>query len=212
MGQDEIDRSGDCNRTPWRVGAATRAQLERRHPEHLADGLVELADARESGRERDVSGGKIGADEQHARRVRTVRSAEGERAGAELGGQQARQVARRVPEARGETGNALPLDDAVGDEPHGAPRGVAAEVPLRRPRRGLGQAALAGAVARFVRGRGGRVERDVRRLGRARGAARPAVDPGRAHGRHELPVEAGVARLDHAVALVECHARGCSCP
>jgi hypothetical protein len=43
-----------------------------------------------------------------------VRAAEGERAHAELGGEQAREVPWRVPEAVGEPGHALALDDPRG--------------------------------------------------------------------------------------------------
>ena len=187
--------------------AAARAQLERRHPEHLAHGLVELADAREPGRERDVGRGQVGADEQHPGGVRAVGAAERERPRAEFGGEQPGEVPRGVSEPPREPRHALALDDAVGDEPHRARGGVAAQVPLGRSGRRLGQAALARPVARFVRGRAGGVERDVRGLRRAGGAARAAVDAGRAHRRDELPVEAGIARLDHAVPLVEGHAR-----
>jgi hypothetical protein len=49
-----------------------------RHSEHLADGVVELADARESRRERDVRCRQVGRDEEHPRRVRALRASEGE--------------------------------------------------------------------------------------------------------------------------------------
>jgi hypothetical protein len=71
------------------------------------------------------------------------------------------------------------------------------------PGAALGRASLAHAVPGLVRGRARLVERDVRLLGRARGAARTAVDAGRADGRQELPVEPGIGRLDDAVPLVE---------
>ena len=181
-------------------------QLERRHPEHLAHRLVELTDAREAGRERHVGGREVGAHQEQARRVSPMRAGEGERAGAELRGEDAAEVTRRVAETPGQARHALALDDAVGDEAHGATRGVAAQIPRRRAGRRLRETALAGPVAGLVRGRRGGVERDVGGLGRPCRAARPAVDPGRAHRRHELPVEARVAGFDHAVALVECHA------
>ena len=105
------------------------AQLERRHPEDLANGLVELADTGEPGRECDVGCRQVGADEQHAGRVSAVGAAQRERPRAELGGEEAREVPRRIAEAPREAGDALALDDAVGDEPHRTGRRVAADVP-----------------------------------------------------------------------------------
>ncbi len=128
---------------------------------------------------------------------------ERERTGAELGGEHAGQVPRRVPESGGEAGDALALDDAVGDEPH-RPRGeVVAQVPLGGAGHRVGQAALAGPEAGLVRGRGREVEAHVRRLRGHGRAARAAVDAGGVHARDELPVEPGVARLHGAVALGE---------
>ena len=149
--------------------------------------------------------GQVGADQQHPRRVRAMRPGQRERSCAELRGEQPGQVPGGVAQPRGEPWHALALHHAVRDQPHRAGGDVAAQIPLRRSRRGLGQAALAGAVAGLVRGGAGREERDVLRLRRAGGAARPAVDAGRAHRRHELPVEARVPRVDRAIPLVETH-------
>ena len=91
--QHEVDRARGAPATGRgvRARAATpRAQLERRHAEHLADGVVELAHAGEAGRERDIGRRQVGADEQHAGGVRAVRAAERERPGAELGAEQPR--------------------------------------------------------------------------------------------------------------------------
>ena len=182
---------------------APSAELERRHPEDLTDGVVELAHAREARREGDVGGRQVGAHEQHAGRLRPVRTAECQRSGAELGGEEPRQVPRGVAEPSREPGDALALDDTVGDEAHGAAGGVAPEIPLGRARRSFRQAALARAVARLVGGGARRIEGHVRRLGSAGRAARPAVDARGAHRRDELAVEARIARVDRAVALVE---------
>ncbi len=57
-----------------------------------------------------------------------------------------------------EPGDALAVDDPVGDQPHRARGEVAAAVPLRRAGRGVGPAAQAGAEARALSRRGRRVE------------------------------------------------------
>ena len=75
-------------------------------------------------------------------------------AGAELGDELAVQVALAVAEPPREPGDALAVDDAVGDQPHRAADDVGAHVPLGRARRGVGPAALAGAEAGALRGGG----------------------------------------------------------
>ena len=65
----------------------------------------------------------------------------------------------------------------------------------------VGPAALAGAVARLLGFSAGLEERDVLALGRPRGAARTAIDSGRAHGEQELAVERRIAALDRLPAL-----------
>ena len=105
-------------------------------------------------------------------------------------------VALGVAEPRGETADALAIDDAVGDQAHRAPDEVGAQVPLGRARRRVRAAALAGAKAGRLRGRGGREEAHVLAFGRARRAARAAVDPGRLHAAEDPAVKARIARLD----------------
>ena len=203
VGQHEIDRS--CDRLARARATPTGAQVERRHPEHLAHRVVELSHAREARREGDVGGGHVGAHEEHARRVRAVRSTEREGTGAELGGEEPREVTRRVAEAAREARHALTFDDAVGDQTHRPAGHVAPQVPLRRARRGLGEAALARAESRLVRRRRRGVEGHVRLLRRARRAARAAIDARGPHGGDELPVEATIAGPDDAIPLVEGH-------
>src|SRR5699024_8473382 len=106
-------------------------------------------------------------------------------------------------EPGGEAGDAVPVDDAVGDESHGARGDVGAEVPRGCAGDGLGQAAAAGAEAGLVGGRGGEEEDDVVRPGRARRAGWAAVDPRRRHAGDELTVETGIAGADRPVPLRE---------
>ena len=112
------------------------------------------------------------------------------------------EVALAVGEPAGQAADALAVDDAVDDEAHRPGDDVAADVPLRRAGRGVGAAALAGAVAALLGGRRGREELDVARLGRHGRAARPAVHAGGRHGGDEPPVEPAVAALHGAVAAV----------
>ena len=199
MREEQIDGSGvGCRQHP-----APCAKLARREPEDLADRVARLPDAREARRERDLGDGQVGADQQHPRVVRTVRAGKRQGAGAELGGEQPVQMPGGVAEAGRETGDALALHHAVGDETHGASGGIPAEVPSRGAGCRLGQAPLARSVACLVRGGAGGVERDVLRLRSAGRARRTAVDARGANRRDELPVESDVARVDGAIPLIE---------
>ena len=201
--QRQVDRARDRG-----LGRRTRTpgpQLGGRHPEHRADGLGELPDAGEPGREGHLGGREVRADEECAGGVRPLRAGQGEGTGAQLAREESRQMPRRVAEAPRETRHALTVDDPVGDQSHGAGRGIRSEIPRGRRGRRLGQAALAGAVPGLVRGGRRRIEGHVVGAGRTGRAARPTVDAGRSHRCDELPVEAAVARVDRAVPLVEGH-------
>ena len=127
--------------------------------------------------------------------LRPLGPGERERAGTELGDEQAVEVAGAVPEPAGEAGHALPVDDPVGDEAHGAGRRCRRGCSTRGAGRRVGPAPLAGPEpGRLRRGRG-REEADVGALRCAGGAARPAVDAGGRDGHDEPAVEAGVAAL-----------------
>src|SRR5258708_40038073 len=65
----------------------------------------------------------------------------------------------------------------------------------------VGPAAFAGAVARFLSLSAGLEECDVLALRRPRGAARPAIDSGRAHSEQERAVERRIAALDRLPSL-----------
>ena len=184
------------------MGAAA-AQLGRRRREDLADGVVELADRGEAGRERDLGERQLGRLDQQSRGVGALGAGERERAGAELGDELAVQVAFAEAEPLREPGDAVAVDAAVGDQPHRAADDVGAHVPLRRTRRGVRPAALAGAEAGALRRGRGRQEAHVGALRRDGRAARAAVDPGRRDGGHEPAVEAAVLGADGAVALFE---------
>ncbi len=190
------------------VGPGPTPQLARRRVEDLGDRVVELAHAPETGGERDVGEPQVRPREQRPRRLGAQRAGERDRAGAELRDEHAVHVPGRVPEAGGEAVDALAVHDAVRDEPHGPGRQVVPEVPARRARHRLREAALARAVAGLVGGGRGEVEGDVLGLRGPRRARRPGVDAGAAHGGDELPVEAAVARRDGAVALGEHGVRG----
>ena len=192
-----------CARRPALVQPRCGPQLERTALVHLADRVVELADAAEARCECDIRHGERRRGEQGPSGLRPVRAGERERTRAELGRDHAGEVARRVSEAGRETRNALALDHAVGDETHGTRGEVVAQVPLGGAGHGVGQASLAGPQARLVRRGRREVEAHVRRLRCDSGAARSAVDARGVHAGDELAVEAGVAGLHRAIALGE---------
>ena len=117
--------------------AAPPAQLARREREDLADRVVELPHAREAGRERDLGEAELGRLDQRARRLRALRARERERPGAELGRDEPVELPLAVAEARGESRDAVAVDDAVGDQAHRARDDVGARVPLGRAGRGV---------------------------------------------------------------------------
>ncbi len=78
--------------------ACQPSQLGRGGLVDARDGLVELPDAREPGRERDVGDREVGRREQGARGLGAVGAREGERTSAELVREHAGQVPRRVAE------------------------------------------------------------------------------------------------------------------
>ena len=191
----------------WPAPARLGAQRRRRHPVHGAHGVVELAHAREARRERHVRHAQRGRLDQQPGGVRAVGARERQRARAQLGRQHPVQVPFGVAEPGREAGHAVALHDAVGDQPHGAGGEVGADVPVRRARHRVGQAAAARAVAALLGRARRRQELHVGALGGGRGAGRSAVDPGGPHRGDEVAVEPGVARGDGAVAafLVEQH-------
>ena len=93
--------------------------------EHGAHGVVELAQAPEAGPEGHLAEGEVGGLDEDPSGLRTLGPGERERAGTQLGDEEAVEVAGAVPEPVGEAGHALPVDDPVGDEAHGARDGVA---------------------------------------------------------------------------------------
>ena len=183
-------------------GSSPSPQAGRRVGEDLAHCLVALADAGESGRERDVRHGKLRRLEQQARRLAALGSGESERTGAHFGGEEPVQLSRAVAEPAGQSLDTLEVDDSVADETHRPRHGVRTQVPLGRPGGGIGPAAQAGPEPRLL-GRGrGRVEAHVLPLGRPGGATRPAIDAGRRDRAKEPTVEAGVLALCRLVAAL----------
>src|ERR1700722_16587070 len=96
------------------------AQLRWRGVEDLQHRRVELADAGEAGRERDVAHRQAGRLGERPGGLRALRAAERQRAGPELDRQEAADLPLLVAEAAGEPGDALAVDHSVRDEPHRA--------------------------------------------------------------------------------------------
>ena len=138
-----------------------RRRLSRGGREDLADGVVELPDAREAGGERDLGDRQIGGLDEQPGVVGAPRAGERERTGPDLGREQTVQVALRVAEAPREAGDTVPVHNAVSDEPHRPRDEIRPDVPLRRAGHGVGPAPLARAETGALRGRSRRIEADV---------------------------------------------------
>ncbi len=199
-GERRADGEPHRHRAGGAGAAAPAAQVGGAERVHLAHGGVELAHAREPGGERDVGEAEVGGLDQHPRDLGASGTGQGQRTGAELGGEHPAEVARRVADPLREPVDAVAVDDAVGDQPHRAAGDVGGDVPVGAAGRRVGQAPLARAVAGGLRrGRRG-VEGHVGERRRARRARGPAVDAGGAHRDVEDAVEPAVARLHRAVA------------
>ena len=172
-------------------------------------GVVALAHAGEARGEGHVSDREVGCLEQDAGRLAALGPGQRQWPRADLGGDEPVQLAGAVAEAVGQALDALTVDDTVADEAHGPSDGVGPDVPFGRARRGVGPAAEAGAEPGLLGGRRSGVEAHVLPLGRARRAARAAVDPGGGDGAEELAVEAGVLALRRLVAAVRVLNHGC---
>jgi hypothetical protein len=188
-------RPGEMAHPGGRAAGGQTAQLRRRQGEDVADGVVELADTRESGRRRHLAERQRGGFDEQAGGLGPLGPGQGQGAGAELGRQCPLDLPAAVVELSGQTGHTLPVHEPVGDQPHGPGHQVGALIPLGRARGGVGAAPLAGPEAALLRGGRARVEAHVLGLGRHHGATRTAVDPGGDDGREEPPVEAGILRL-----------------
>ena len=117
------------------------AQPARSVGERLAHGVVALAHAGEARGEGHVSDREVGRLEQDAGRLAALGPGQRQWPGADLGGDEAVQLAGAVAEAVGQALDALAVDDAVADEAHGPCDGVGPDVPFGRARRGVGPAA-----------------------------------------------------------------------
>ncbi|UTI00565.1 hypothetical protein SRIMHP_41165 (plasmid) [Streptomyces rimosus subsp. rimosus] len=206
-----VPRGAGRARTRPRAGSRRRAQLTRRTGVDLPHRVVELPDAGESGGEGHIGDRQAGGLEEQPRGVRAPGPRQGHGPGAQLGRELPLHLPRAVPQPPREAADALPVDHAVVDEPHGAADQVGPDVPLRRARHGVRTAAAAGPEPGALRGRGGRVEPYVRTLRGDRRATRAAVDPGGHDGEEELAVEPGVpARHRLVPGLVVHHTIQCA--
>ena len=74
---------------------------------------------------------EIGGLEQHPRRLAALGPGQGQWPGAHFGGEETVELAGAVAEPAGQTFDAVAVDDAVANEPHGAGDDVGPDVPLR---------------------------------------------------------------------------------
>ena len=206
-------RAGGRGRTAGgtRGGAQSRRGRERRRrpPEPsqrarravvgLQERVVEAAQAAEARRERDLGHGQVGLVDQPLREVEAAGLRHGERRGADVGDEEAVEVARADAEPGGERVDRALVERALVDERERAPHDGRGAEPGRGAGRGLGPAAQARPEAGLARRRRGREVAHVRVAGTRRRAHRPAVDAGRGDADEETPVEAGIARAAGAV-------------
>ncbi|CAM5247048.1 hypothetical protein SCALM49S_03143 [Streptomyces californicus] len=113
----------------------------------LPDGVVELADAGETGRENDVGHRQPGGLEEHPGGVGALGAGERDGPGAQLSVELALDLPGAVAQPPGESGDALAVHDAVADEPHRPADDVRADVPLG----GAPERALSGRQRRQAR-------------------------------------------------------------
>src|ERR1700733_2355802 len=178
------------------VSTRADAQGGGRGGEDLLDGRVELADALKAsckGNAGDRHGGRL---EQDSGGLRALSAGEGEWTGADSIEEPAVDVALGVAQARGKTAHALAVDNAVGDQPHGAPDEVGANIPCGRAGRGVGTTALTGSKAGGLGSSGRGEEAHVLAFGGARGATGAAVDAGAGDAAEDPAVKARVGCLD----------------
>ncbi len=200
-----VEGRADCQSQPdgprcARPASGTVAQLGGGRPVHRADRVVELPHRVEAGGEGDLCEAEGGRVDEGSRGLGAPGAGQGERSGAEFGGEHPGQMARGVAEPRCEAGHAFAVDDSVRDQSHGATGGGGLDVPLRAARGRVRDASLAGPVARRLCGRGSRVEADVAWRRGARRATRAAVDAGGRHRCVEDAVEPPIPRGHRLVA------------
>jgi hypothetical protein len=202
------DREPQPDRARARGTAATSvpgaaAQLRRRPRVDRPQRLVELAQAAEAGADRDLPERQVGRLDQRARRLGALRARQRHRPGPDLRHEDAVELALREVQPRREPAHAVAVHGAVGDQAYRPAGDVGAAIPRGRAGRGIRVAALAGAEALLLRGRGAPEEANVAAARQPRRAARPAVHARRGDGDEEEPVVARVAALHEAVAALE---------
>ena len=185
--------------TSARVGCGdARAPCVRRScdggdAELAAHDVVELPDAREARRERDLGERQVGLLDEQLRGLRAPADRELQRPGADLRDERAVHVTLAHVQRAREARDTRRRRRALGDQPQRARREVAAVVPVPRARGGVGSAPLARAEpGAHRRGRCGE-EPHVLRLRRLRRAHRAAVDARARDAEPQPSVEAAVA-------------------
>jgi hypothetical protein len=214
-GREELEQRAGVQRRPVREPQADDAgltavrgglllpHLAGRPRVHLEHRLVELPHTSEPGSERDVGEPETGRLDEDSRGLGPLGAGEGERPGAEFGGEHPVEVPFGVSEPGREPRYAFPVDDPVADEAHGPSDGVGAGVPFGRAGCGVGPAPAAGAESAALGCGRAHVERDVLPFRGDGRTGRPAVDAGGPDGRVEAPVEPRVAAVDGPVTVFE---------
>ena len=111
--------------------AGPGAQPTRRVGERLAYRVVALADAGEAGGEGHVRHGEVGGLQQDSRRLAALCPGQGERPRPDFRRSEAVELPGAVAQPARQSLDALPVDHAVADQPHGAGHDIGPDVPLR---------------------------------------------------------------------------------
>src|SRR5690606_34378611 len=126
----------------WGGPGCAHPQLSRRRTVDGADGLVEGADAAEPGGPRDPGERQVGAFDEGARGLGTLRPGQAERAGPHLLTHEPLHVPWAVSQRGRQRRDIGAVEQTVLDEAHGPRHHVGADVPLRGAGRRVRQAAL----------------------------------------------------------------------
>ena len=109
-----------------------RPQAGRGGFKDLTHGVVELADAGKPSGKCDIAERQVGGFDQYSGGLCTLRASQRKWTGADLGLQEALELAGGVADPGRQPGDTDPVDLAVGDEPHGPRHDVTTGIPFRR--------------------------------------------------------------------------------
>src|SRR6266487_564847 len=194
QGESTITRTHRLCTTPQRRWSAA---------ERLLHTVIKSTNAGKARRKRDIGQRKMRLLDEQARRLSASAASQSKRAGPNLCHQFAVQVPLADRQTLRQSGDALGIYDAFGDQAQGARHQISPHIPVRRIGAGLGMTAAAGAKSSSLRRRCAGIEAHIARLRGWRWTDGPAIDTGRSDRRKEPAIETRVAAADGAVTQVK---------